>query len=117
MQETVAASSSSAWHLNRDSQNRPLTLSSLFAARAINSFSRPINQLRRQRRLRSWAIRSGQSARARMSSSAGGIGTPPTSRQVGRGRKAPYGPLLPPPEQLRQDAATAWGKCPIFAAG
>ena len=37
--------------------------------------------------------------------------------QVGRGRKASYGPLLPTPEQLRQDAATPWEKCPIFAAG
>jgi hypothetical protein len=25
--------------------------------------------------------------------------------------------LLPTPEQLRQDAVTPWGKCPIFAAG
>jgi hypothetical protein len=37
--------------------------------------------------------------------------------QVGRGRKASYGPLLPTPEKLRQDAATPWEKCSIFAAG
>jgi hypothetical protein len=37
--------------------------------------------------------------------------------QVGRGRKATYGPLLPTPEQLRQDPATPWDKCSIFAAG
>jgi hypothetical protein len=37
--------------------------------------------------------------------------------QVGRGRKASYGPLLPTPEQLRQDAAKPWDKCSIFAAG
>jgi hypothetical protein len=36
---------------------------------------------------------------------------------VGRGRKASYGPLLPTPEQLRQDTAVPWEKCPIFAAG
>ena len=36
---------------------------------------------------------------------------------AGRGRKVSYGPLLPTPEQLRQDAATPWEKCPIFAAG
>src|SRR5512134_1883317 len=60
MQLAIAASSSKAWHLKRDSQKRPLTLSSLFAARAMDSFSRPINQLMLQRRLRSSAIRSGQ---------------------------------------------------------
>jgi hypothetical protein len=38
-------------------------------------------------------------------------------KPVGRGRKASYGPLLPTPEQLRQDTATPWQKCPIFAAG
>jgi hypothetical protein len=37
--------------------------------------------------------------------------------QAGKGRKASYGPLLPTPEQLRQDAATLWAKCSIFAAG
>jgi hypothetical protein len=37
--------------------------------------------------------------------------------RVRRGRKASYGPLLPTPEQLRQDAATPWEKCPTFAAG
>ena len=37
--------------------------------------------------------------------------------RVGRGRKATYGPLLPTPEELRQDAATPWDKCSIFAAG
>ena len=35
----------------------------------------------------------------------------------GRGRKASYGALLPTPEELRQDAAKPWQKCPIFAAG
>jgi len=35
----------------------------------------------------------------------------------GRGRKRSYGALLPTPEQLRQDPATPWQKCPIFAAG
>jgi len=29
----------------------------------------------------------------------------------GRGRKASYGPLLPTPEQLRQQTATPWQKC------
>ena len=53
MQAAMAASSSSAWHLNRDSQNRPLTSSSLFAARAMNSLSRPMNQLRLHSRWRS----------------------------------------------------------------
>jgi hypothetical protein len=38
-------------------------------------------------------------------------------KPVGRGRKASYGPLLPTPEQLRQDTTTPWQKCPIFAAG
>jgi hypothetical protein len=38
-------------------------------------------------------------------------------KPVGRGRKASYGPLLASPEQLRQDTATPWRKCPIFAAG
>jgi hypothetical protein len=38
-------------------------------------------------------------------------------KPIGRGRKASYGPLLPSPEQLRQDTATPWQKCPIFAAG
>ena len=37
--------------------------------------------------------------------------------RVGKGRKASYGSLLPTPEELRQDAATAWEKCFIFAAG
>jgi len=37
--------------------------------------------------------------------------------QVGKGRKTSYGPLLPTPEQLRQDPATPWAKCSIFAAG
>jgi hypothetical protein len=41
----------------------------------------------------------------------------PSASPVARGRKASYGPLLPTPEQLRQDAATPWEKCPIFAAG
>jgi hypothetical protein len=36
---------------------------------------------------------------------------------VRRGRKASSGPLLPTPEQLRQDVATPWEKCSIFAAG
>jgi len=37
--------------------------------------------------------------------------------EVGRGRKPSYGPSLPTPEQLRQDAARPWDKCPVFAAG
>lgn len=36
---------------------------------------------------------------------------------VVKGRKASYGPLLPTPEQLRQDADTPWETCPVFAAG
>jgi hypothetical protein len=41
----------------------------------------------------------------------------PHADKKGRGRKACYGPLLPTPEQLRQDAKTPWKKCPVFAAG
>jgi hypothetical protein len=41
----------------------------------------------------------------------------PNPKQVRRGRKASYGPLLLTPEQLRRDAATPWNKCPVFAAG
>ncbi len=41
----------------------------------------------------------------------------PKPERVGKGRKASYGTLLPTPEQLRQDAATPWAKCSIFAAG
>jgi DDE superfamily endonuclease len=36
---------------------------------------------------------------------------------AGRGRKPCYGPLLPTPEQLRQDNAAPWEKCSVFAAG
>jgi len=44
--------------------------------------------------------------------------SPRTSlEQVSKGRKASYGPLLPTPEQLRQDAAAPWEKCFVFAAG
>jgi len=39
------------------------------------------------------------------------------SKKGSRGRKLSYGLLLPTPEELRQDAATPWEKCPIFAAG
>ena len=39
------------------------------------------------------------------------------SKKGSRGRKLSYGPLIPTPEQLRQDAATPWEKCSIFAAG
>jgi len=39
------------------------------------------------------------------------------SKKGSRGRKLSYGLLLPTPEALRQDAATPWEKCPIFAAG
>ena len=39
------------------------------------------------------------------------------STQGGRGRKRSYGALLPAPEQLRQDKATPWQSCSIFAAG
>ncbi len=38
-------------------------------------------------------------------------------KKVARGREPSYGPLLPTPEQLRQDADTLWQKCPVFAAG
>jgi hypothetical protein len=34
-----------------------------------------------------------------------------------RGRRCSYGALLPTPEQLRQDNATPWQRCSIFAAG
>jgi hypothetical protein len=40
-----------------------------------------------------------------------------TSVNAARGRKASYGPLLPTPEQLRQDPGTPWKKCTVFAAG
>lgn len=40
-----------------------------------------------------------------------------SSDRNGRGRKVAYGPLLPTPEQLRQDAKTPWEKCRVFAAG
>jgi hypothetical protein len=36
---------------------------------------------------------------------------------TGRGRKTSYGPLLPTPEQLRQDSNVHWEQCTIFAAG
>jgi hypothetical protein len=36
---------------------------------------------------------------------------------AGRGRKTSYGPLLPTPEQLRQDPGVPWEKSTIFAAG
>ncbi len=44
---------------------------------------------------------------------------PPSAKrkQGRRGRKASYGSLLPTPEQLRQDPATPWERCVIFAAG
>ncbi len=41
----------------------------------------------------------------------------PNAPRKGRGRIASYGPLLPTPEQLRQDTKTPWEKCPVFAAG
>jgi len=41
----------------------------------------------------------------------------PNAHRKGSGRKASYGPLLPTPEQLRQDEKTPWKKCPVFAAG
>ena len=98
MHATMAASSSSAWHLNRDSQNRPLTSSSLFAARAMNSFRRPMNQLRLDRRRRKRAIRSGCSARARISSSRGKSHGPPQFAKLGEESQPapghlPVGPL------------------------
>ena len=40
-----------------------------------------------------------------------------SSGNASRGRKASYGALLPTPEQLRQDPASPWEKCSIFAAG
>jgi hypothetical protein len=36
---------------------------------------------------------------------------------AGRGRRTSYGPLLPTPEQLRQDPSVPWQKCTVFAAG
>jgi hypothetical protein len=39
------------------------------------------------------------------------------AKNTGRGRKISYGPLLPTPEQLRQDPNVPWEKCNIFAAG
>jgi len=39
------------------------------------------------------------------------------SRKGGRGRKMSYGPVLPTPEQLRQDTKIPWEKCSVFAAG
>jgi hypothetical protein len=39
------------------------------------------------------------------------------ARNAGRGRKTSYGPLLPTPEQLRQDPNVPWEKATIFAAG
>ena len=42
---------------------------------------------------------------------------PADADRNGRGRKASYGPLLPTPEQLRQDTNTPWKTCPVFAAG
>jgi hypothetical protein len=36
---------------------------------------------------------------------------------AGRGRRASYGPLLPTPEQLRQDSGAPWEQCTVFAAG
>ena len=47
-----------------------------------------------------------------------GPAPPRAQRQpAGRGRRASYGPLLPTPEQLRQDKATPWQSGSIFAAG
>ena len=43
--------------------------------------------------------------------------TEPKADRKCSGRKATYGPLLPTPEQLRQDAKTPWKKCSVFAAG
>jgi hypothetical protein len=40
-----------------------------------------------------------------------------TSVNIGRGRKASYGSLLPTPEQLRQDPNVPWAIGSIFAAG
>jgi len=38
-------------------------------------------------------------------------------QKVGKGRKPSYGPLLPTPEGLRQDASQPWKECSVFAAG
>lgn len=46
-----------------------------------------------------------------------GPAQPKQRKQVGKGRKASYGGPLPTPEGVRQDAATPWEKCFIFAAG
>jgi len=53
-------------HLKRDSQNRPLTWSSLFAARAMGSLRHRMNQLREERRRRRVAIRLGDERMSRM---------------------------------------------------
>lgn len=47
----------------------------------------------------------------------GPIKTETSSPKTGRGRKASYGPLLPTPEQLRQDPSVPWETASIFAAG
>ena len=36
---------------------------------------------------------------------------------AGKGRRPSYGPVLPTPEALRQDAYRPWEQCSIFAAG
>jgi len=38
-------------------------------------------------------------------------------KKAGKGRKPRYGRLLPTPEELRQDPATPWDQCSVFAAG
>ena len=42
---------------------------------------------------------------------------PPAASRRGRGRKVSYGPVLPTPEALREDASHPWQSCLIFAAG
>jgi hypothetical protein len=46
-----------------------------------------------------------------------GPAKPESSAIAGRGRRASYGPLLPTPEQLRQDPGVPWEQCTVFAAG
>ena len=41
--------------------------------------------------------------------------SPPERR--GRGRRPAYGPVLPTPEQLRQDDTIPWSTAPVFVAG
>jgi hypothetical protein len=41
----------------------------------------------------------------------------PDKKPAGRGRRQSYGPVLPTPEQLRQDPDRPWNQSSVFAAG